>query len=124
MPRFLTNFEIVAASIAWPRTVGNTSSSSPASFLPLRSCSASRSTSTARPHSGTRCARFAFIHRSGTVHTTATRSISPHVASRVSAERAGVTTRNSNASYRQSHALYPHSDNEAGTALRRLGLVP
>ena len=26
--------------------------------------------------------------------------------------------------YRQSHALYPHPDNEAGAALRRLGLVP
>ena len=28
------------------------------------------------------------------------------------------------ARYRQSHALYPHPDNEAGAALRRLGLVP
>ena len=26
--------------------------------------------------------------------------------------------------YRESHALYPHPDNEAGAALRRLGLAP
>ena len=28
------------------------------------------------------------------------------------------------AHYRRSHALYPHPDNDAGTALRRLGLLP
>ena len=80
-----TSFESVAALSALPRTVGNTSASSPVSFLAPRSCSASRSTSTARPYSGTRCFRFAFIRRPGTVYTIATRSISPHVASRTSA---------------------------------------
>ncbi len=78
MPRFLTSLERVAASRALPPTVGNTNSSSPAP----RSCSASRSPSTARPHSGSRCVRFAFIRRAGTVHTIATRSNSPHVARR------------------------------------------
>ena len=53
-----------------------------------------RRISTARPHSGTRCSRFAFI-RSPTRRPAA---ISAHRAPRTSPDRADVSTRNSNAS--------------------------
>ena len=51
-----------------------------------------------RPHSGTRCSRFAFIRVAAIVHTGPAVSTSSHVASRTSADRAAVSTRNSNAS--------------------------
>ena len=52
----------------------------------------------ARPQSGTRCSRFAFIRSAGTVHTRPATSISSHVASPTSPERAAVSTSSSNAS--------------------------
>ena len=48
--------------------------------------------------SGTRCARYTFIRSPGIAHTSFSRSISSHVASRTSPERQAVNTRNSNAS--------------------------
>ena len=54
--------------------------------------------SSARPQSGTRCSRFAFIRAAEIVHTAPAASISSHVASRTSPDRAAVGTRNSNAS--------------------------
>ena len=63
---------------------------------------ASRRISSARPHNGTRCSRCAFIRASGTVHIIALRSNSSHVASRTSADRAAVSTWNSNASFARS----------------------
>ena len=54
--------------------------------------------SRARPHSGTRCWRFAFARCAGTVHTPSFRSISAHSTHRTSPHRAAVSTRNSNAS--------------------------
>ena len=51
-----------------------------------------------RPHSGTRCSRFAFIRAGEIVHTASAASISSHVASGTSPDRAAVSTRNSNAS--------------------------
>ena len=55
-------------------------------------------TSSARPQSGTRCSRFAFIRAAEIVHTAPTVSISSHVANRTAPDRAAVSTTNSNAS--------------------------
>ena len=82
----------VDAEIAFPLRIGNTSG------VPSPSVRAASRISTARRQSGTRCSRFAFIRRAGTVHTRPATSISSHVASLTSAERAAVSTRNSNAS--------------------------
>ena len=79
-------------AIALPLRIGNTRP------LPSPSARAASRISSARPHSGTRCSRFAFIRRAEIVHTRPATSISSHVASRTSADRAAVSTRNSNAS--------------------------
>ena len=47
---------------------------------PRRIAAASRSTSSARPESGTRCSRFAFMRSAGMVQTAGSRSISFQVA--------------------------------------------
>ena len=75
-----------------PQRFGNTSG------LPSASERAASRTSNARGLSGTRCSRFIFMHSAGTVHTRPAVSISSHVASRTSPDRAAVSTRNSNAS--------------------------
>ena len=59
----------------------------------------------ARPPSGTRCFRFAFIRLAGTVQTPASRSISAHSAQRTSLHLAAVSTRNSKASLATSGAV-------------------
>ena len=48
--------------------------------------------SSARPHSGTRCSRFAFIRAAEIVRTRPAVSISAHVASRTSPDRPAVST--------------------------------
>ena len=79
--------------IAFPLRIGNTSPLEPAP-----SVRAASRISSARPHSGTRCSRFAFIRAAEIVQTRPAMSISSHVASRTSPDRAAVSTRNSNAS--------------------------
>ena len=74
---------------------------------PTQTCSrACRSISIAAFESGTRCSRPAFILKAGTVHVRTSKSISDHVASRTSPERAAVNTRNSNASFAASLLLH------------------
>ena len=82
----------VDADIGLPLRIGNTSG------LPSPSARAASRISNARPHSGTRCSRFAFIRMAEMVHARSVVLISVHVASLTSADRAAVRTRNSNAS--------------------------
>ena len=82
----------VDAETGFPLRIGNTSG------LPPPSARAASRTSSARLHSGTRCSRFIFIRWADSVHTRPGTSISSHVASLASADRAAVSTRNSNAS--------------------------
>ena len=65
--------------------------------LPSPSFRASSRICIARPHSGTRCSRLAFMRAGGTVHTASVRLISTHSAHRTSLHLAAVSTRNSNA---------------------------
>ena len=79
--------------------MGNTSRRGPSP-----SVRAASRISSARPQSGTRCSRFAFIRAAEIVHTARAASISSHVASRTSPDRAAVSTRNSNASLTAGYA--------------------
>ena len=83
----------VDAEIGLPLRMGNTSRRTPSP-----SARAASRISSARRHSGTRCSRFAFIRAAEIVDTRPAVSISSHVASRTSPDRAAVSTRNSNAS--------------------------
>ena len=65
---------------------------------PVPSVHAASRISSARRHSGTRCSRFAFMRMAEIVHTEPVTSISSHVASHTSPDRAAVNTRNSTAS--------------------------
>ena len=83
----------VDADMGFPLRIGNTRG-----LAPSPSVRAASRISSARRHSGTRCPRFSFIRAADIVHTRPVVSISVHVASRTSADRAAVSTRNSNAS--------------------------
>ena len=78
--------------IGFALLMGNTSD------LPSPSVRVASRISSARPHSRTRCSRFAFMRGAGMVHTRSSMSISSHRAPRTSPERAVVSTRNSNTS--------------------------
>ena len=79
--------------MARPRTDGKTRPD------PSAISAASCRTAIARPDSGTRCSLPAFIRSAGIVHVAVAMSISAHVASRTSLDRAAVSTRNSNANF-------------------------
>ena len=98
IPWSRTSFESARSASAFPRWLGN------ASPAPPPSRRASRRSSTARPLSGTRCSRSAFMRAPGIVQTAVSGSISFQVAKRTSPERAAVSTRNSNASIAPGHA--------------------
>ena len=88
-----------------PRRLGNTMPPGTAAVESARSRRACCRTSTARLHSGTRCSRADFIRDAGIAQTRLSRSISSHAASRTSADRAAVSTRNSKASFTPVHAV-------------------
>ena len=98
--RYWSMFGNVDVAIDLPLRIGNTSR------LPSPNARAASRTSSARPHSGTRCSCFAFIRVAGTVYTAAAVSISSHVASRTSPDRA-VSTRSSKASFVPTQAGAP-----------------
>ena len=86
-----------SSAASTPRLAARSASETPRRRPPPSARAAAR-ISTTSPHSGTRCSRFAFIRAGAFVQTRPDTSISSHVASRTSADRAAVSTRNSNAS--------------------------
>ena len=96
---------IVLWWMTWPWRDGNTRSSDTGSVR------ASSSTARAAVESGTRCGRRIFVRSVGTVHSAASRSISPHRAPRVSFERVAVRMAN-----RMARAAGVSSDSRAARA--------
>ena len=92
MSRSLSSCDRNVSRMRLPQRFGNTSG------LPSARDRAASRTSSARGLSGTRCSRFIFMRSAAMVHTRPVVSISSHVASRTSPDRAAVKTRNSNAS--------------------------
>ena len=81
MPSSLVNLGSVTVESGFPRRLRNTRP-----VPSLRLCTSCKIAS-ARPESGTRCSRFAFMRAAGMAQTPASRSISSHVARRTSPDR-------------------------------------